>query len=72
MVRKLSSLNVEYRLYSLFSASNGLEHFWRWEILRPGSSKLLKTGVIYGTKKAAMLKVRRRMLRLSQKDPLTS
>jgi len=72
MVRKASSLKFDYRLYSLFSASNGLEHFWRWEILRPGSSKLIKAGVIYGTEKAAIAKIRRRMLRLSQKDPLTN
>jgi hypothetical protein len=72
MVRKSSSLKFEYRLYSLFSASNGLEHFWRWEILRPGSNKLIKAGVIYGTEKAAMIKVRRRMLRLSQKDPVAN
>jgi len=72
MVRKSSSLKFEYRLYSLFSASNGLEHFWRWEILQSGSSKLIKTGVVYGTEKAAMIKIRRRILRLSQKDPLTN
>ena len=65
MVRKSSFRKFEYCLYS---ASNGTERFWHWEILRPGSSKPIKGGVVYGTKQAAKDKIAVEMLQLSKRS----
>jgi hypothetical protein len=67
---RASKWSENHLFESLSTASTApamaLNAFWHWEILRPGSSKPIKGGVVYGTKQAAKDKIAVEMLQLSK------